>query len=50
MLECPVMEFSNNHRNAAIIGDSNPINEDDIARALAASDPEISSNTSSIMH
>ena len=42
---------ANNHRSTvAIIGDSNPINEDDIARALAASDPEISSNTSSIMH
>ncbi|MEE3234755.1 MAG: cell division protein FtsA [Candidatus Latescibacterota bacterium] len=40
-----------NHRSTvAIIGESNPIDEDDIARALTASDPELSTNSTTIMH
>ena len=40
-----------NHRSTvAITGESSPIDEDDVARALAASDPEIATNSTTIMH
>ncbi len=40
-----------NHRSTvAIVGESNPIDENDIARALSASDPDIAINSTTIMH
>ena len=41
---------TNQRSTVAITGESSPIDEDDIARALAASDPEIATNSSTMMH